>query len=1837
MTSTEATSSTPGAAHPRGLVQSVLDQARRTPAAAAVVDGDRTLDYAQLDRHSAAVARALRARGIRSGQAVAVCLPRSWQLVCVMLGVLRAGATVVPLDAHSPLERQRHILTDSAATLLVHADARDRHKAAHLAAVASVPADSLVPEAADEDLDNEATPDSPAIAFLFYTSGTTGTPKGVEVREAGVMRLAQPGYIRLAEGARYACLSNPAFDALSFEVWAPLLTGGCCVILGPEEAQTPHLLAQALIRERIDTMFVTTALFNAVVDKAPECFATVGQVLIGGEALNAPLIGRWYRHNTDSATRLFNAYGPTESTTFALCHPIPCDFDADAVPLGKPLPGTGALLVAGGTRQAEAEEVAELHLSGVGLAAGYRNLPEETDRRFVRLPWYDGGQELWYRTGDLVRQDAEGGLAYVGRDDRQVKVRGFRIEPGEVEKGLLSHPAVRHAHVGSRRDAAGNNELLAYLVLREDVSYEEFDRHLTASLPTYMRPHRLFRLDKLPLTANGKVDSAALLRHATKAWRPRGDAQQQVTPWQREVLNLAGGILGAPDLGPRDRWVPQGGDSLKVLRFRFEVRRRWGCELPQSLVMGSDLGAVAAAIEEGRSATEQTYPAVSAPQRERRSAPATSEQQRLWLMQQRDPQSRAYHVPLAFRITGEPDMDALREALRRLVARHPALRTSFHAAAEGLVQRVGDPYDPWCSIAVEDGDSWEDAARSLFSEPFDLARPRMMSAGWVPQGRDGATGDQARGGVLVLHLHHIAVDGWSLSVLFRELSDDYAALTSGEHEGDPTPEPPAQTASRVTLLDVAFWQEQWFATAAYAGQRDALRAHYATAENVSPSPAPIRSTMTRPQGRLMCTSLDLVRRTALDRLGAELGLTRFQLLLSVFSWSLYGVTGLSRPLIGSPVAGRPVPDFDNSVGMFANTMLLPLVVEPREDLRAQLLTQATTAAEILERQDVAFADAVDGLSLRADGPPFDFLFVLENTEFAALTLPGCEVGALWPQPLEAKCPLTLSVVEHEAGFHLLWEYSEEHFDAALVDAMARLFAQGLDRLAQDHPGTLADLVLPYRRSLPELGRGREAPAAYETVAEGFASQAGRTPDAPAVTGHGRTLSYSELDAQAAALAAELSARYPLPVDPEHPCHIALYLPPSIEHVVALLALARLNVTAVPLDPDYPPALLRSVLEQVEPLCVLMLPGDPGAADGIVPQGMSRHPIALPSAPPPARHGTPYEPRRPLYTLFTSGSTGTPKGVQVPDSTLSNLLGWQSTAGLDTPAVTQQFSMLSFDVSFQEIFTTLCGGGHLHLIRPEWRRNIPTLLEQLESTGTERLFMPYVALQLLAEHGVRAGRYPSRLREVITAGEQLVCTDAIRRWFARLPGARLFNHYGPTETHVVSSLCLDGDPALWPTRPAIGRPVAGAHLRVVDDEGEPVPAGATGELLIGGLMATPCYLGQPELNRTRFTELPGLGTFYRSGDLARFDGEGLLHHVGRADEQIKLSGHRLELGEVEAALLQYPGIGSAVVVGDGGQLKAYLETHGEPPSVRELNDHLAGLLPPHVRINRFRRVAALPRTPSGKLDRRAALSVMGEDLAMGPAEGLQSALSPLEARLTALFVETTGKPVAPDQRFFDAGATSLDLMRFHLRCTAEPDLVLTVADLFEQVTIRRLARLLNDAGGSPKARPNERTEAAPGRVPGQDEPIAVVGMAVRLPGASDLGGFWDLVRSARRGMEHFPAAEGRVGARSQMAGLLSFDPGHFGMSPQEARLMDPQQRHLLMNCVEALAHAGIADPAAQRVGLVASCGENTYFQAMLREADPADLPDEFQLALHHDTGSKRSRIVRWPGDTGAGRR
>nr|WP_236197277.1 non-ribosomal peptide synthetase [Pseudomonas glycinae] len=1771
------------------LLARFAEQVACNPQAPAVIDQSLTLTYAQLASASERIARGLLARGVEPGQSLALCMPRCWQWLAAIIGALKVGAVVVPLDRASPRQRRELMLADAACVGLITLDEEPLWSA------------SLWQTSVEALLDQ---PDAPAqalaedfaeVMFLFYTSGTTGTPKAVEVGERGLLRLAHTnGYIEIRPTDRFACLSNPAFDACSFELWAPLLNGGCCVMIADEDVLDARRLADVLERTQVDNLFMTVSLFNTLIAEWPSCFSSVRQVLIGGEQISAAAVRGWYRANPESRCRIFNVYGPTECTTFALCWPISRDFAADSAPIGRPLPDTGVLVLDEQQRPVPAGEVGELYLSGSGVARGYRNRPEETARQFVRLLDLDGGAQVHYRTGDLVRRNAEGLIEYLGRVDRQVKIRGFRIEPGEVEQRMLEYPGVAQVYVCTRRQAAEDHQLLAFIVPRGDLDYHAFENHLRAQLAPYMRPHQLFLLERLPLTANGKIDRDGLLAQGLSPWHPvlAATDNESVSPALDWLLSQARSLLGQPALSGQDDWLGSGGDSLKAMRLRSAIRVRWQREIAIDTLLNESFLSLAAQLT-GEANRESIYPPAP-PISSAKRLPATAEQRRLWLLQQRSPTSTAYSVPLILHLAAGVEVAALAEALGRLVQRHPGLRTAFAAGADGLDQVITEQ-GPTCrtfAVGHFTENNWQAFAELVFAAPFDLTTPNLFQA-WLLPFADGSCR-------LLLNLHHIIVDGWSVNLLFEDLTQLYTDVLQGHDSPQP--------AARLTTLEFGQWQRQWSVDPHYRDQRRALAELHRRQEEPSPALTPMREIS--PDARLHRKPLGTLRSAALERFCTQQRLTLFEVLFSVFAWSLYALTGCERPRIASPVSNRPLAEFEDNVGMFANTVLIPTVVENAWPLSEQLRKQTTTVREVLALQDVALADLVEDLRLSSSPSLFDFMFVLENTDYAALTDSSLRATLEFNEQLHAKCPLTLLMVGSGSQLECWWEYQCSYFDAEQMRAVNALFRRGLDLLLETPAANLNDLLGPYRSSLPPASEGPQIALPFNTLSDGFEHQVHCTPEAVALVQGQQRLTYSELNALADVLAANLIERHPLPAG-NAPLHVVLFLDASVEHIVALLALAKLNLTAVPLDPAYPVAIQRQVLEQAQPLCVLFSDATKAALDDLNAGRFATHRVDL-----RADAGTFERPRhageRPLYTLFTSGSTGTPKGVQVSERTLCNLLQWQRTEGqLPAKAVTLQFSMLSFDVSFQEIFSTLCGGGCYHLITPRWRQDAEALLDYMVEARIERLFLPYVALQHLAQTAVTRGIYPSALREVITAGEQLLCTEALRNWFGGMPHASLFNHYGPTETHVVSALRLPPVARDWPLRAPIGHAVGNARLLLVDEHDRPVPIGSRGYLLVAGPMVARCYLADPEMNTARFVELADGCLYYRTGDLAWADAQGCLHYLGRDDQQIKLSGHRLELGQIEAALMQVPEVVNAVVAvqADPPRLIAWLQLEGEPATSGELDRQVARLMPAHVRIDEYRRIDRWPRTPSGKIDRKA-LPDLGEALERRSTPATAVQLTALERQLSELFQAVIGRDIEPEQTFFEAGATSLGLMRLHGRYAEELPYKVTMADLFEHVTVRRLAAHLSTA---PVAAVQQTRQTDAGH-----QPMAIIGMSVNVAGAQNLSEFWAMVQGNGLGIEHFAAAEGLVGARSQLAGLLDFDPEYFGISRQEARLMDPQQRHLLMACVQALQHAAIVPSAdGPRIGLIASCGETTYFQQMLRETADDDLPDGFQLALHHD--------------------
>jgi len=1063
--------------------------------------------------------------------------------------------------------------------------------------------------------------------------------------------------------------------------------------------------------------------------------------------------------------------------------------------------------------------------------------------------------------------------------------------------------------------------------------------------------------------------------------------------------------------------------------------------------------------------------------------PLSFAQQRLWFIDQLEPGGFTYNVPLAARLKGPLDVAALERSLSALVQRHEALRTTFPQVEGRPVQRIAADLALTLRVEVLEGlpeAGREAAVRRRVEEearrPFDLERGPLLRVGLLRLKADEH--------VLLLVMHHAICDLWSLGVLERELSALYAAFSAG---GEPVP-----AALPVQYADYALWQREWLKgevlEAQLAWWKQALAGAPPALELPTDRPRPpVQSS----RGALFEVALPPGVSGAVRELSREAGVTPFMTYLAGWYGLLARYSGQADLVVGTPISGRNRRELEGLIGFFANTLALRVQVSGEASFRALLGRVREACLGAYAHQDVPFEQLVDALQPARDrsrSPLFQVMFLhQEAAPFSGLSLPGGVVEGLSFEPGVAKFDLTLFVRETADGLVSVWEYNTELYDEATVARMAAHYARLLEGGVSRPEQRLASLPLmdeaERRRVLVEFNDTKALYAPASGVHELFEAWADRTPEAVAVSFGQERLTYGELNRKANRLAHHLRG---LGVGPDVP--VGLCVKRSLELAVGVLGILKAGGAYVPLDPAYPAERLALMLGASRaPVLLtqrhladslpaseakrLLLDVEEGAWAGCAEANPER--VSGPEAL--------------AYVIYTSGSTGVPKGVAMHHRPLLNLIRWQVERSAEKPR-TLQFSALSFDVSFQEMLSTWGAGGELVLIAEELRLEARALLEKMDSSGVQRLFLPFVALQNLAEEADREGLAPRALKEVITAGEQLRVTPALRRLMKRLGGV-LENQYGPTETHVATAYRLEGEPEQWPEVPSIGGPIANTSVHLLDGNGEPVPVGVVGELYIGGVAVARGYLHRPELTQERFVPdgygaKPG-GRLYRTGDYARYLADGSIEFLGRKDAQVKVRGFRIELAEVEAVLARYPAVRDCIVEakegGAGGKrLVAYVvpaapisprppgEGRGEgaeSPGLKpeELRTWLKQRLPEYMVPSAFVRLESFPLTPSGKVDRKSlpAPEVSRHE----PSRSLVGPRTALELQLVRLWEELLGiHPIGVQDNFFELGGNSLLVIRLLSRIRAVTGRNLPVAALFQNATVEHLAGLLREEAG-----------------------------------------------------------------------------------------------------------------------------------------------------------------------------
>ncbi|NKI69948.1 amino acid adenylation domain-containing protein, partial [Collimonas pratensis] len=1613
------------ARHPKQLLPQLFEaQAAKTPLAVAVVHGSAQLSYAELNRQANQLAHHLRQLGVKRNDRVLLQLERSLPLIVAILAVLKCGAAYLPIDGGLPEERKIFMAGDSGASVLL-ACSGDHWPVA--AALTRINLDQIVANAYAAD---NLTPggDDETIAYIMYTSGSTGQPKGVLVPQRGIKRLVlENGYAAFDASDRIAFAANPAFDASTLEIWGALLNGGCIVVIDKEVFLDPLQLAGKLEQQGVTTLFLTTAVFNQCAALVPEAFSRLRFLMTGGERCDPAAFARVLA--AGKPQHLIHCYGPTEATTYATTYEVTALDAAEAsLPIGRPIASTQVYLLDAQGEPVPVGVAGEMYIGGAGVARGYLNRDELTAERFIADRFSGHPGALLYRTGDLARWQADGNLVHLGRNDFQVKIRGFRIELGEIEARLAAHPAIREAVVIAREDSPGDKRLVAYIVLNpvlnEEIDAAALRSHLSASMPEYMVPAAYVTLAALPLTQNGKVDRKRLPAPEADAFAVSGYAAPEGAT-ESAMAAIWSQLLRVERIGRYDNFFSLGGHSLVAVQMISRIRQVFDIELAISTLFAHPvLHDFSAQLLAGAANVRPPLTVAGAEERQQLSFA----QQRLWFLEQMGGIGHAYHIPLGLQLDGELDRIALVQALERLVFRHEALRTTFTETEEhAAIQRVAPAELSHFQLLEHDlrhhPERDEERQRLLAEEaarPFDLAQGPLIRGLLLQETRTRHT--------LLITAHHIVSDGWSTGLLLDEISALYNAYRQGQH--DPLP------VLALQYPDYAAWQRRWLNGAVLEQQTAYWKHSLSGAPTLLELPADYPRP---PQQDYAGSSIDIRLDAALTRklkaLSQRHGSTLYMTLLSSWALLLSRLSGQDDIVIGTPAANRSQQEVEGLIGFFVNTLALRIQL-PEQMTVATLLEhvrQQSLAAQ--QHQEIPFEQVVEHtrpLRSMAHSPLFQVMFSWQNAPQGRLQLAGLELTPLALRQVTAKFDLTLALGETDGTVAGSLEYATALFEADTVQRYLGYWQRLLEAMVDDDAQPVASLPLLGEAERQQLASWNATRVSYpegEFLLHQLCEiQAERTPQAVALEFGATQLSYAELNRQANQLAHYLRE---LGVEPDQRVAICVERSPAM--VVALLAVLKAGAAYVPLDPAYPADRLAYMLNDSAPRVVLTQAGIEGGWQQVsasIGPDLPLLDLQAPSWSGYPDHNLDYSHLTPsalAYVIYTSGSTGKPKGVMNEHRGVVNRMLWMQQAyGLGQQDVVLQKTPFSFDVSVWEFFWPLMTGAKLVLAKPDGHKDPAYLSGLIRAAGVTTLHFVPSMLQVFSAHEEAAAC--SSIVRVMCSGEALPAA-LVDCFHALLPQAQLHNLYGPTEAAVDVTAWTSIAGESRSTIP-IGKPIANTSIHILDARGEPVPLGVAGELHIGGVQVARGYLNQPQLSEQRFiadpfSKTPG-ARLYKTGDLARWQADGNLLYLGRNDFQVKLRGFRIELGEIEAQLAAHAAIREAVVIaredspGDK-RLVAYLVTSQEVDA-ETLRAYLSVNLPDYMVPAAYVTLAALPLTANGKLDRNSLPAPDGGAYAANSYAAPQGAA---EITLAAIWSELLKiERVGRHDNFFSLGGHSL---------------------------------------------------------------------------------------------------------------------------------------------------------------------------------------------------------------------
>lgn len=1647
-------------------------QVERTPDALALVFENQQLTYCHLNARANQLAHYLKKLGIGPEVLVGIYMERSVEMLIGLLGILKAGGAYVPLDPAYPKERLTFMLEDTQAQVVLTQEKLRKSLPELETEIVSLDSDwQVIAQESEENLYSEVKAEN--LAYVMYTSGSTGKPKGTMITHRGLVN-----YLcwciqtyAVADGDGAPVQSSMSFDATITSLFSPLLVGKSVILL-PEKQELDELAIILRSRRNLSLVKLTPAHLDVLNQllSGEEIAGRTNVLIIGGEALSGKSLAFWRTHAP--GTRLINEYGPTETVVGCCVYEVSAETSLErTIPIGRPIANTQLYILDQALQPVPIGVPGELYIGGTGLARGYLRRPELTAEKFIPHPFSREPGARLYKTGDIARYLPDGNIEFLGRLDQQVKIRGFRIELGEIEAVLKEYPSIQETVVTVWEESPEDRQLVAYFVINQGTvpTTSEFRGFLQKKLPTYMIPSIFVQLDTMPLTANGKIDRRALPK-PDRSQRNLGERSiAPHTRTEKAIATIWAEILGVEQVGVNENFFELGGHSLLAMRVISRLSEVFQITLPlRSLFDAPTVDSLTQYIETiHRTAQTSQTPVVSVPRTG--ALPLSFAQQRMWFLHQLEGESTAYTVPIAVRLTGHLNTEALEQSLTEIVQRHEILRTTFPVVAGSPVQKIASTQTiplPLSRVDLEKVPVTEqdvkvqESITTELRQSFDLGKGPLLR---VTLFRLSATEH-----ILLVTMHHIISDAWSMEIFFRELSLLYK--TSLLRQPSPLPDLPIQYA------DFAYWQRQWLQGEVLQEQLTYWQAQLAGGPAVlnlpTDRPRPPIQTF---QGSTKHFVLHAELTQKLEELSQQSGVTLFMTLLAAFVTLLARYSGQEDIAVGSPISNRNRREIESLIGFFVNTLVLRVDLSRRPTFLELLRRVREVTLGAYDHQDIPFEKLVEILQPERNlshTPLFQVMFVLQNTPMTILDFPGLTVTPVAVTTETTKFDMTLSLEKNNTEFIGTLQYNTNLFNTETITRIIGHFQTLLASIAAHPDQYLVELpILTEAEKHQLLVEWNNTTTSYpkgHCIHELFEAQVEQNPDSIAVVFENQQLTYRELNCRANQLAHHLQT---LDVGPD--VLVGLYVERSIEMLVGILGILKAGGAYVPLDPVNPPERLGVILSDTQIRVLLtqqsLCNAIPEYDGHIICLDSSWREMSYEAVNNP---DSGVQPDNLVYVIYTSGSSGRPKGTLVTHYNVVRLFQATETwFHFNQDDVWAFFHSYGFDFSVWEMWGALLYGGRL-IVVPYWTCRSPEAFYRL--LRTERVTVlnqtPSAFYQLMRVEEKLGVDENVALRLIIFGGEMLEF-KSLRPWF-ELHGEnkpQLVNMYGITETTVhVTYYPLNTIDTTTGMGSIIGRPIPDLQVYILNSQQNLMPIGMPGELYVGGSGLSRCYLNYPELTAQHFipdpfSDKPGM-RLYKTGDIARYLSDGDIEYLGRIDHQVKIRGFRVEFGEIEAKLLEHPVVREVVVTTQekspsDKQLIAYFIADQEPaPTLNELRNFLKEKLPDYMVPSFFVRLEAMPLTPSGKIDRYA---LPAPDI--NQPELTKTYVAPRNQReelLATIWADVLGLDrVGVYDNFFELGGHSLLATQLLLQIRKMFQIELSVRNFFQNPTIEGIARTI----------------------------------------------------------------------------------------------------------------------------------------------------------------------------------